>query len=313
MIIQNDSIIANTITTDISCYGLTDGSVQINIISGGTSPFTYSSNNGVSFQYNNVFYSLNNGTYSYIIMDDNGCTTTASDSIIEPAELVVSLTSTPTSCNGECDGTSIATSSGGTGNITENWGILDPNNLCAGIANVIVEDDNGCLSTNSVIITEPNPVIVIITANGNSLDASSVSVIASYQWFDGIGNAIIGATSQSFTPTIMGEYYVEVTDQNGCIGESTKINFIIESIENENNLVSVYPNPTNSWITISSSVEITENIRIINTHGETVITIEKEEIENNSKRVNMDGLSKGIYLIQLINNDYIINHKVILQ
>jgi len=311
MIIQNDSIIANTITTDISCYGLTDGSIQINIISGGTSPFTYSSNSGVSFQSNNVFSSLNNVTYSYIIMDDNGCTTTISDSIIEPAELVVSLTSTPTSCNGECDGTAIATSSGGTGNITEDWGILDQNNLCAGLANVIVEDDNGCLSTNSVIITEPNPIIVIITANGNSLDASAGFV--SYQWFDGNGNAIIGATSQSFIPTLMGEYYVEVTDQNGCKGESTKINFIIESIENENNLVSVYPNPTNSWITISSSVEITENIRIINTHGETVITIEKEELNNNSKRVNMDGLSKGIYLIQLINNDYIINHKVILQ
>ncbi len=311
MIIQNDSIIANTITTDISCYGLTDGSVQINIISGGTSPFTYSSNSGVSFQSNNVFSSLNNVTYSYIIMDDNGCTTTISDSIIEPTELVVLLTSTSVSCNGECDGTAIATSLGGTGNITEDWGILDQNNLCAGLANVIVEDDNGCLSTNSVIITEPNPIIVIITANGNSLDASSGFV--SYQWFDGNGNAIIGATSQSFIPTLMGEYYVEVIDQNGCKGESTKINFIIESIENENNLVSVYPNPTNSWITISSSIEITENIRIINTHGETVITIEKEEINNNSKRVNMDGFSKGIYLIQLINNDYIINHKVILQ
>ncbi|MBT5859157.1 MAG: T9SS type A sorting domain-containing protein, partial [Flavobacteriales bacterium] len=188
---------------------------------------------------------------------------------------------------------------------------LDANNLCAGLANVIVEDSNGCLATNSVIVADTFPVIVIITVNGNSLESTAGFV--SYQWLDENENYILGETSQTYTPSSAGEYYVLVTDLNGCTGKSTKINFIIESIENENNLVSVYPNPTNSWITISSSVEITENIRIINTHGETVITIEKEELNNNSKRVNMDGLSKGIYLIQLINNDYIINHKVILQ
>ena len=32
--------------TDISCYGLTDGSIEINVDSGGVSPYSYADNNG---------------------------------------------------------------------------------------------------------------------------------------------------------------------------------------------------------------------------------------------------------------------------
>ena len=93
--------------------------------------------------------------------------------ITEPNELIVSLNSSSTSCFGECDGIANTTISGGTGNYTEDWGGLDPNNLCAGLVNVIVEDDNNCLATNSIIITEPNPVVVMISVNGMNLESYS--------------------------------------------------------------------------------------------------------------------------------------------
>ena len=55
LIVQNDSITLNSISTPVSCYGLTDGIIEINHISGGTPPFEYSNNNGLSFQNSNIF------------------------------------------------------------------------------------------------------------------------------------------------------------------------------------------------------------------------------------------------------------------
>ena len=50
LILQNDSISISSTETDISCYGLLDGSVQIDVLSGGFPPFEYSENNGQTFK-----------------------------------------------------------------------------------------------------------------------------------------------------------------------------------------------------------------------------------------------------------------------
>ncbi len=312
LIIQNDSMSISAANTDISCYGLTDGSIAINVDSGGTAPFTYSDDNGQSFQSSNTFYNLGVGLYNFIVMDVNGCTNSVSGSITEPDELIVTLNSTNVICHGDSNGTAIANISGGTGsNISEDWGSLDPNNLCAGLVNVIITDSNGCLAANSVIITEPNPVIVMITVNGTTLEATPGFL--SYQWIDENGNNILGATSQSYTPINAGEYAVQVVDYNGCIGESIKINFIIESVGDISPHLSIYPNPTNSWVTIETKVEINSDIKILNIFGEVVKTIDYELFNDNHEKINMSEFSKGIYIIQLINNQTIINYRIILQ
>ncbi|MGY8989324.1 MAG: SprB repeat-containing protein, partial [Flavobacteriales bacterium] len=247
LIIQNDSMSISTTNTDISCYGLTDGSIAINVDSGGTAPFTYSDDNGQSFQSSNTFYSLGIGLYSFIVIDSNGCTNSVSGRITEPDELIVTLSSTNVICHGDSNGTAIANISGGTSPYNEDWGGLEANNLSAGLVNVIVTDSNGCLSSNFVIILEPNPVIVMITVNGTTLEATPG--FPSYQWIDENGNNILGATAQSYTPNTAGEYFVQVVDYNGCVGESIKINFIIESVGDISSHLSIYPNPTNSWVT----------------------------------------------------------------
>ena len=311
LIIQNDSMSTITMPTDISCFGLTDGSVQIDIQSGGLSPFEYSDDNGQTFQNSNIFIGLSSGNSTYIVRDANGCTISASATITEPNELIVNLNSTSVSCYGENDGTATTTISGGTLPYSEDWGGLDPNNLYAGLVNVIVQDSNNCLATNSVIITEPNPVVVIISANGMALEATSGFV--SYQWIDENGANILGATSQSFTPTSEGEYSVEVMDQNGCIGISNSVSYIIESIEDHNRILSVYPNPATDWIIIETKENINNDLNIINIFGELVYTISSDKLSDNHEKINMSELSKGMYIIQLINNNTIINHRIIVQ
>jgi len=311
LIMQNDSMNITSTANNISCYGLSDGSVQMDVISGGLFPFTYSDNNGQSFQNGNIFNNVSIGISSYIIMDANGCTSSISAVITEPNELIVSLNSTSASCNGECDGTATSIISGGTGSYSEDWGNLDPNNLCAGLVNIIVEDDNNCLATSSVIITEPNPVIVMITANGISLEATAGFL--SYQWLDENGSNILGATSENYTPTSGGEYSVEVTNLDGCIGMSTSINFIIESVNNENGELLIYPNPTNGWITVETKNRVNSEIKIINIFGEVVSIVNADRLFDQQEKINLEEFSKGIYIIQLINNNTIINHRIILQ
>ena len=60
-------------------------------------------------------------------------------------------------------------------------------------------------------------------------------------------------------------------------------------------------------------MEINSDIKILNIFGEVVETIDYELFNDKFEKINMSEFSKGIYIIQLINNQSIINHKIILQ
>jgi len=110
---------------------------------------------------------------------------------------------------------------GGAGTLVENWGSANPNALTAGYKIYTVTDDNGCVFTDSVLITEP-PALVLSSSSTDLLCASdttggTASVIASggtpgymYSWSNG-GNmsAVSGLNS--------GTYTVTVTDNNMCV------------------------------------------------------------------------------------------------
>ena len=61
-------------------------------------------------------------------------------------------------CNGTCDGSAVATVSGGVGPYSYLWSNGDSSstatNLCTGSYTVNVEDANGCTGTSSVTITQ---------------------------------------------------------------------------------------------------------------------------------------------------------------
>ena len=310
-ILQNDSIGLSTSNTNISCFGLNDGTISINVNTGGISPFTYSDNNGQSFQSSNTFSNLGDGNYTFIVMDANGCTNDISSYISEPSQISVIINSTDVSCYGECDGSASSIVSGGTSPYSQDWGGLDENNLCAGLVNLLVTDNNGCLATQSVLISEPNPVIVTISVNGSGFKATSGFV--TYQWIDGNGNLIIGATSDTLIPTSDGEYAVVVTDSNGCEGISDYINYIIEAIDDLNSTLSIYPNPTNGHFTIETDVYFEGEIKIYSSFGSLVYSINKNEFTNGKISLDLTKQSKGIYIIQLINNQTVINHRIVLQ
>ncbi len=92
-----------------------------------------------------------------------------------------------------------------------------------------------------------------VTNNGASLTANATGAGVTYQWLDcNNGNSpISGDTLATFTPTVSGDYAVEIT-QNGCTSTSACINVVISGIDDlafSNNLT-IYPNPNNGRFTV---------------------------------------------------------------
>ena len=304
-----DSIFTQTSNTNISCFGGNNGSISINISNGGMPPYNFSNNNGVNYQASNTFNNLVSGNYSFLISDNNGCLGSALAELTEPLAITSFTSATDVSCYGYCDGSVSVTASGGTTPYYYNWS-NGTSNLCAGFYNVITTDVNGCINSNSVVVNEPNPLLINVSIVGNTILASSG--FTSYQWYDNYNNLIIGATDSIFNPPSVASYYVSVTDINGCLNSSYSIEYTISSIENYSSSINIYPNPTNGNITVISEYDI-ESIKLYNTIGNELYVVNNKENKITETKLDLSTFAKGVYFIKININNQIVNQRIILQ
>jgi len=171
---------------------------------------------------------------------------------------------------------------------------------------------NGCDSVVTLDLTITT-VDNSTTLNVNTISANQNS--ASYQWLDcDNGNAIIsGATAQNFTPTVTGNYAVEVT-LGSCVDTSTCTNVIITNIDEvgmEN--INIYPNPTKDDINVELPLnEFTSvEVKIYSVTGKLVYKNAQHNV--NKLVINTANWDKGLYFIQLISNNQTITKKIIKQ
>lgn len=120
--ITEPSTVLNVSATSTDESGPTtgDGTATANP-SGGTPPYSYSwSPGGETTQ---TITGLSAGTYTVTVTDANGCTATASTTVNPGTclNLAVQANATPTTCNGDSDGTATANVSGGSGNFSYLW------------------------------------------------------------------------------------------------------------------------------------------------------------------------------------------------
>ncbi|MBK9048897.1 MAG: SprB repeat-containing protein [Bacteroidetes bacterium] len=148
---------ASAVTQVVSCFGGSDGSINVSV-SGGTSPYSFLWSNGATTE------DLSNtiaGTYTVTITDANGCTTTQSKTITQPAA-ALAATANPSInvlCFGGNNGAISLTVSGGTPGYNYEWntGATSQNisGLLAGTYTVTVTDARGCTTSSSATITQP--------------------------------------------------------------------------------------------------------------------------------------------------------------
>ncbi len=226
-ITQPQPLSATNGVTNASCFGVCNGAISTNA-SGGTAPYTYSwAPNGQTTPNIN---GLCAGSYTLTVTDANGCTTTRTVTVTEPAQLFVNPTGTNITCFGACNGTAAANASGGTAPYTYVWSPAGGTGatataLCPGTYTVIVTDANGCTASGQVVITQPP----VLASNVTDIDVTCFGAcngIATslptggtpgytYLWAPSGGNGSVAA------PLCPGSYTVTVTDANGCTATGT--------------------------------------------------------------------------------------------
>ena len=153
------------------------------------------------------------GTYTYTVVDANLCQVTATVAINEaPAAISISSSTTNPLCNGLNTGSVILNATGGTGAIT--FDNTPTTSLNAGTYTYVATDANGCTSTYSVTITEP--------------DFLSLSAFGNFPTCNGGNNGSVLLATTGGTPPYLynttptsnltaGTYSYSVTDANGCL------------------------------------------------------------------------------------------------
>ncbi|WP_421920184.1 hypothetical protein [Marinifilum sp.] len=168
------------------------------------------------------------GNYSVIVSDINGCTGTDDVNVTVHPNPIIDLGSDQVTC----DGLAVMLDAGhpGSSYIWSNGetlqAILTP---IAGNYSVVVTDANGCMGMDdaNIIVNLPPTVDLGMdqeTCAGGSITLDADNTGSTYLWNT-------GASTQSITVSVSGNYSVAVTDANGC-SATDDVN------------VTVHPNPT---------------------------------------------------------------------
>lgn len=136
-----------------ACFGKADGSVSATP-AGGTAPYTYAWSGGGTKANKS---GISAGTYTVTITDKNGCSTTSSVTITQPATAISVTSGAYATLSGNCVGTAFVTASGGTPGYKYSWspsgGTSDTaRNLCVGNYCCTVTDANGCVDSVCVSV-----------------------------------------------------------------------------------------------------------------------------------------------------------------
>ncbi len=169
----------------------------------------------------------------------------------------------------------------------------------------IYGNSDSCMSTYTV---DGSAVFALtITQTGGVLISDDVSV--SYQWIDCATNTdIVGETSQSYLPTIDGNYAV-IVSVGTCIDTSECITISGIGFEEEKPMsLDIYPNPARDKININlSNAGSDSGLSILDITGKVVFKISKIK---SKEIIDLSGFREGIYLIQVSTPQGIITRKI---
>lgn len=231
--------VAQTITTptaiaftiadqkNISCFDGNDGFVKLQA-SGGVQDYSYSKDNKATWQSENIFSLLKQGSYTIALRDGNGCEKTVASTLMQPAKINISFTDIQPAFCGNPAGTARAVVTGGVNGYTYSWqdskaNVIDVDATLSsargGIYTLTVHDNNACPMTGSVGITSTDGAksdyIATATKCFDSSDGSAAITITEgdgpfvIEWPDGQSN-LQGMNLKK------GLYDVLITDGHSC-------------------------------------------------------------------------------------------------
>ena len=231
------TIVVTGTTTPISVGSTNNGA--INASASGSTGFTYSINGG-AFQATGTFSNLVVGAYSVLAKDGNACTGSQSFTVTATPCPTITITATITPASTASNGAINATATGSTGlTYSNNGGPFQATGLFTGLApishTITAKDANGCIATNTFLVTSVGCPIINVTATSTntagptattgSITASATGGATPYT-FSLNGGAFQSAVLFSNLAAAT-NYTVVAKDFNNCQGSA--INIIVAS------------------------------------------------------------------------------------
>ena len=206
--------------TDVSCFGQSNGSIDLTV--GGDGPFQYfwSGPNGFSSNSQDPT-GLAAGTYNLTITDGLGCDNELSVVIQQPPAIGLSLSKTDPSCVAANGGITAS----GSGSLT--FSIGGPfqasgtfAGLPAGTFTVTAKDAGGCTTSQDITLLAPSGLgLAVGKTDPSCAETADGTITANGSGGSGALSYSIGGAFQasgSFTGLAAGTYTVTVKDANGC-------------------------------------------------------------------------------------------------
>ena len=203
-----------------ACVG-NDGTASVQV-SGGQAPYTYLWSNGQTLP---TATGLSAGSYMVVATDAGGCTAIAFASITSPPEFESEITNLENAiCNGINNGTATVSASGGTPPYTYLWDNSETTPTAAGLSpgqhDVVVMDANGCITGQAITITAEVTIFTTVSlqAQNNCFGDADAAILVTpsngaepyvYLWST-------GEDTPGISELPAGDYFVSITDANGC-------------------------------------------------------------------------------------------------
>ena len=235
-VLEPSEMQASTVETNVTCNGLSDGSIDLTVF-GGTAPYTFQWTNSLMVTVSSTEDLINipAETYTVLITDDNGCTVTLTREITQPPLPLTAATQVvDVLCFGENTGEIDLSVNGGTPPYTYSWNsgqtTEDISALLAGSYDFDVLDANNCPVSGSAVVAQPafpldvtnliQDVACFGESNGSiDLTVSGGTAPYQYSWINSTYQ--LSSTSEDLVNFPADSYAYLVTDDNGCTFSDT--------------------------------------------------------------------------------------------
>jgi hypothetical protein len=299
-------LIIESTSTDVSCFGLCDGSINLNFIS-GTGPYLIQWSDG-SVGGNNLT-NLCAGIYTAEVTDANGCSFLVVDTIFEPAAITNLPDIQNVTCAGDLSGWIFNNPQGGIAPYNYTWShdlFLTESSaiyLLAGNYTSTITDFNGCEFSETITIEEPDSLdysVELFVEGGLGVGEVQMTTNGGtppYQW-----NWLHGDTNEDTTIPELTTSYCIITDANGCAIQTENFT-TITSVENYDFQFELFPQPANETLNVTTT-QTFERLDILNSKGERIYTLSNPQ---RMQQINVSEWSSGSYILQLTQGNTRVN------
>ena len=292
--------------TDVSCYGDSDGDIEVTA-SGGVGGYAYNWGIGSNAT---LIDDLPVGTYPITVTDANDCIITASPIVNQPDPLVLEVENViDNPCFGYQEGQIRVLASGGVMpfeySINNGPYQIEPTFTALAAGNYILSvlDVNGCIDTTASFVTEPTELLVDAGADqfidlGYTTTAEAITNYpdVSFTWnpLDSLDCLNVDCSNVFLNPTSTTNYQVTVVNQAGCFAVDQ---LVIHVVKNKKvfipNVFSPNDDGINDYFTIFAKPDVRriKKLSIYDRWGELIY--EGKDIIPNVESLGWDGTFNG--------------------